>query len=171
MKKTLIALSALPGLLVSSPAQVVSDPNEGSRLTHDAVNGAFNLSWWGQTGRTYFIVQSDDLFTWNYVPVIESGVSEVIEWGFTTTAPKLFLRLKYTDVSTADPFADDFDVDGMNNWWEVRAELDPLAASDPAANPDGDEAANLQESLANTSPTDPAPVLTLSSPLGASLVP
>jgi len=171
MKKALIALSALFGLLVSSPAQVASDPNEGSRLTHDAVNGTFNLSWWGQTGRTYFIAQSDDLFTWSYVPVIESGASEVIEWGFTTTAPKLFLRLKYTDVSTADPFADDFDGDGMNNWWEVRAQLDPLVANDPNAHSDGDEATNLQESMANTSPTDAAPALTLNSPVGATLVP
>ena len=171
MKTTLIVLSTLFGLLSSSPAQVATDPNEGSRLTHDTVNGTFSLSWWGQTGRTYFVVQSDDLFTWNYVPLIESGESDVITWGFTSSAPKLFLRLRYTDVPTTDPFGDDFDGDGMNNWWEVRTLLDPLVANDPNANPDGDDATNLQESIANTSPTDPSPVLTLSIPVGATLVP
>jgi len=171
MKRPIVLLLALLGLVISAPAQTASDPNEGSWLTHDAANGTFNFSWWGLTGRTYFIQQSEDLLTWNYFSVIESGVGDVIAWGFTSSTGKLFLRLKYTDVVTSDPFADDFDGDGMNNWWELRVGLDPFLANDPNANPDGDDATNLQESIANTSPTDPAPVLTLSGPAGASLVP
>ena len=171
MNRTVLALSAWCGLAFSSLAQTASDLNEGSLLTQQPATGTYTYSWWGVTGRTYFIQQSEDLFTWNYLPLIESGAGQVISWGFSTSSSKLFLRLKYSDIVTGDPAGADFDGDGMSNFWEVRSGLDPLEWTDPFVNPDGDDATNLQEYVANTSPNDPAPVLTLAAPIGATLVP
>ena len=119
-------------------SQSDNDPNEGMHLTQDLVEDTFSLSWWGHPSRTYFIQQSEDLIHWNYIPVIEAGQNKVIEWGFATNADKLFLRLKYTDIVTADPFNDDFDSDGISNIHELTApaeiSLDPL---EPDSNSDG----------------------------------
>ncbi len=110
--------------------QTASDLNEGTRLTHDSVNDTWSFSWWGRTGRTYFIQQSDDLMSWQYIPIIEPGQEDVVEWGFATNADRLFMRLKYTDVPTLDPWGDDFDGDNIGNWDELLQESDPFATLD-----------------------------------------
>lgn len=131
-----LALAALAAVAPAPamPAQSALDPNEGVRLTPDpsVVNGQ-TVSWWGKAGRTYFIQQSDDLSLWNYLPVIEPGADQPTQWGFTSTAPRSFLRLRLSDVPTDDPFNADFDFDGVSNWDELAQGTDPLAALlDPA---------------------------------------
>ncbi len=116
-------------------AQDAGDPNEGTTLTPDGSSGTYLFSWWGRAGRSYFIQQSEDLQTWSYVPIIETGADQTIQWGFSSSTDKLFLRLKYTDVSTSDPFNDDFDGDGVSNWDELQQGSDPTNYySQPGAN-------------------------------------
>lgn len=122
-----LAFTALAGM---TRGQTASDLNEGSQLTHDPGTDAFSFSWWGRSGRTYFLQQSEDLASWQYLPLIEAGQEGIVQWGFSTNADRLFLRLKHTDIPTLDPLADDFDGDNISNWNELLQESDPLAALD-----------------------------------------
>ena len=153
--------------------QASTDPNEGSQFAQDPVTGVYNFSWWGRAGRTYFIQQSSDLATWTYLPVIESGAEQPIQWGFTSTTPQCFVRLNHTDIPTTDPFNADFNGDGLSNWQNLQQGSDPLAPPqmdtnglpinwelyyfgqtgvDPNADPDGDGLTNLQEYQLGTDP-------------------
>ena len=116
--------------ICTTTAQTASDPNEGSRLTYDSALGSYGFSWWGQPGRTYFIQHSDDLSAWEYLPLIESGTDTTLAWGFTSTTDRFFLRLRRSDIPTADPFTADFDGDHIGNWAELLQGTDPLSAVD-----------------------------------------
>lgn len=153
MRKLLLLLGAI-AFASSASAQSEGDPNEGSHITHDAFNGTFNFSWWGRPGNTYFIQHSDDLMTWEYVPIIESGAGETIEWGFTSSANTFFLRLKYTDEPTNDPALADFDRDGVGNMDELEQGTDPfhLADSDSDGLPDDWETFHANQFAAYPSP-------------------
>lgn len=119
-------------LPLSGFAQTSTDLNEGSILTHDAVNDIYVFAWWGKTDRTYFIQQSGNLTEWNYLPEIETGTAAVIQYGMSTNENKIFARLQYTDQSTTHPETDDFDGDGVSNIDEITmspVQGDPLDAS------------------------------------------
>ena len=98
-----------------------------------------------------------------------------IEWGFESNAPKFFLRLKFTDQPTDNPFTDDFDADHVTNFDELLAATDPFATADSdsdglpddweiknfanlsstaADDPDSDGLTNLQEFTYYSDPTD-----------------
>lgn len=137
MRRLILALFGV-ALLAGIPAvhaQGPADPNEGSRLIYDNANAIYRFSWWGKAGRTYFIQQSDDLSLWTYLPIIEPGTDQVKQWGFTSTAPKFFLRLKISDQTAADPYAADFDGDSVSNQEELNGGTNPLGIAD--ANHDG----------------------------------
>lgn len=140
-------LSAIP-----SHAQTAADVNEGSRLTPDAAAGAFTFSWWGRSGRTYFIQTSENLVTWTYVPVIESGAGTVIAWNFTSTGGRYFLRLRHTDAPTGgNPDTADFDGDSLTNWQEIfQFHTDPHSSDS-----DGDSYSDSAEIMNGTDPNDP----------------
>lgn len=128
---SLLILSAAL-LPLSGIAQTSTDLNEGSILTHDAVNDIYVFAWWGKTGRTYFIQQSVNLTEWNYLPEIESGAAAVIQYGMSTNEDKIFARLQHTDQFTTHPETDDFDGDGISNIDEITmspVQGDPLDAS------------------------------------------
>ena len=131
------------------------------------------MSWWGRAGRTYFIQVSEDLLTWTYLQVIEPGAGQPISWGLSSSAGALFVRLKYSDIPTNDPFGADFDGDGVSNWDELQRGTDPLSgldangdgipddwemlyfgttAIDPNGDDDGDGVTNRQEYLNGTNP-------------------
>lgn len=126
-------LLALGGTVL---AQTATDENEGSRLSYDSVTDAFTFSWWGKPGRHYFIQQSTELTagSWSYVPNIMTGQDAIEAWGFTTTGSRLFLRLKYSDASTLDPWNFDFDGDGVTAGQELTLGLDVFGGSIDANN-------------------------------------
>ena len=129
----------LTAVSLTSPilAQTAVDLNEGTRLMRNSIDNNWSFSWWGRLGRTYFIQQSHDLMSWQYIPVIELGQDRIAKWSFATDTDKLFMRLKYTDAATLDPWNDDFDEDGISNIHELTAPaelaLDPF---DPDSNKD-----------------------------------
>ena len=124
-------LSAIP-----VRAQTAADVNEGCRLTKDVETGGCSFAWWGKGARTYFIQHSDDLVTWTYLPLIESGAAAVTEYGFTSTAQKSFFRLRFSDAATGgNPETADFDGDHVGNMTELNQMTDPLGWTDV----DGDQ--------------------------------
>ena len=137
MKKVyrLVLASLLATALLSAPT--ADDLNEGLQVQENS-SGVFTLSWWGKAGFTYFIQQSEDLINWHYVPVIESGDDDVISWGFSSNAPRLFFKLRGTNALTnGDPNTADFDGDGLSNLDELENGLDPFSQTEgpPVAAP------------------------------------
>ncbi len=128
MKLLIPGALVLISAVISGNAQTASSPNQGASMVRGAANGLDAFSWWGAPGRTYFIQQSGDLTDWTYVPIIESGGAQVIQWGFLSNADRFFLRLRYSDQPTSDPFSADFDDDKVSNYDELLQGTDPLAA-------------------------------------------
>jgi len=143
MKPAIPTLLASLALVVLGHAQGFADPNEGTILTR-ASDGTCTLSWWGRAGKSYFIQQSNDLIRWKYLPVIEPGSDGVVETAFTSSAPRLFLRLLSADVPTDNPLTADFDADGLNNQAEVQCGTDPFA-NDAGLDFDSDGLTNAEE--------------------------
>ena len=182
----LFATIALPLL----PAQTATDLNEGLALQPLADEpGSYQVSWWGRAGRTYFLQHSFDLGApWSYFPIIETGRDGALSYGFASTAPRVFVRLRYLENTYADPYALDSDGDGLTNQEELTLETDPLSADtdgdglpdkwevdhgldpeDPAdalADPDGDGRPTAQEFLEGTDP-----ITADASPAGTGIAP
>jgi len=85
------------------------------------------LSWDGGVGESYFIQYSTDLIDWGYFPEIENGVGNY-QYNFSSTEPRLFVRVKSTDIPTSDPENADFDGDGLSNLFELTSspQTDPF---------------------------------------------
>lgn len=172
MKRSL-SLLALAGMASAIFAQA---PQPQAVLTPGTTN-TWNLDWEGIAGRTYFLQHSEDLVSWQYFPLIESGNDETLGWGFASSADKFFVRLRYTDQPTSNPDFADFDADGLSNWdeifiygtdpfnadsdgdgmpdgFEVQHYLNPSDASDASQDADGDGLTNLQEYDLGTDPNN-----------------
>jgi len=142
--KRFLSLFWLFALVGFAHAQGPNSPNSGLCITSGSAVGFFNISWWGVAANSYFIQQTDDLSigTWTYVPIYELGANQVISWGFSSTAPRFFVRLK-------------IDSDGqlMPDDWQMQyfgsTGVDPYA---PA--PSGNGMTNLAAFLAGVSPLD-----------------
>lgn len=172
MKRSL-SLLALAGMASAIFAQA---PQPQAVLTPGTDN-TWNLDWDGIAGRTYFLQHSEDLVSWQYFPLIESGNDETLGWGFASSADKFFVRLRYTDQPTSNPDFADFDADGLTNWdeifiygtdpfnpdsdgdgmpdgFEVQYYLNPSDASDASQDADEDGLTNLQEYDLGTDPNN-----------------
>lgn len=133
-------------------AQTSSDPNEGCRLVKETAAGQYTLSWWGKSGRTYFVQVSPDLETWHYLDHVVAGAGAVAAMGFETTDERFFLRLRYTDASNGgNPSAADFDADGIPSGWELDYGFDPFR-DEGFEDADGDAVPNVYEYANNTNP-------------------
>lgn len=129
-------------LVVNLLVPTISRADDQPQVTLSSVgNDSWLLTWSGVTGRTYFIQHSDDLVKWKYFPTIQSGTGSNLTWSFETSASRIFVRLRYTDRETWDPYYDDFDGDGLSNWDEVAYyNTDPFNPdSDGDGLSDGDE--------------------------------
>lgn len=105
---------------ILTPSNALAQASEQPQPTLSQTGTAsWSFDWNGITGRTYFIQYSHDLQAWAYFPTIQSGTGQPLAWAFDSTASKLFLRLRYTDQETYDPFYDDFDGDWISNWDEI----------------------------------------------------
>lgn len=131
-------------------AQTAKDPYEGVRVSADASTGAQVLTWWGRAGRTYFVQQSFDLLTWNFVPTVQSGADTVAGLNLSTLDMRQYWRVIYTDAPTGgNALTADFDGDGISNIDEVSA----VPATNPfLADSDWDGYTDLEESAAGTNP-------------------
>ena len=138
--RLLLACATLPAVWAS--AQTAAQPNDGSALAIDGATGAWTFSWWGASDRTYFIQHTEELGSptlWQFLPVIERGADAALHYSFWLSPPpvKFFLRLRHTDAPVADPYAADFDGDGIPNGWELEHGLDPFDATDAALSYNG----------------------------------
>ena len=105
-------------------AQTAADWNSGSQLIPSSVPGAYDFSWWGATGRTYFIQMSEDLKKWTYLNEIVPGTDAVEGLTFTHSGSRGFLRLISTDADTdGSAGGADFDGDGISNADELSGLL------------------------------------------------
>lgn len=126
MKRALLVLLLAPGLVATALSQTASEPNEGLRIQKTGAS-SYSLSWFGHQGRTYFVQHSGDLMNWLYFPdVIESGTNIPLGYGFSVSSPPRFFRLKHTAIPTANPYAADFDDDGLGSLDELQRGTDPL---------------------------------------------
>lgn len=171
-----IAISASLAAVLVTRAQTADEPNEGLRLAPDpAITNGYQVSWWGRTGRTYFLQRSEDLTgLWSYFPIIEFGQDAPLSYGFINASPLVFTRLTYLNQVVADPYNTDSDGDGLTNQqefdaktdpfktdtdgdglpgkWELDHGLNPRDPTDALTDPDGDGRATAQEFLEGTDP-------------------
>lgn len=157
-------------------AEAVTVPQ--TELAYDSSTTTYTLSWYGTASHTYFIQHSPDLFTWNTMPVIESGTNAALAWSIQINADKTFFRLLVSDLPTGgNPETADFDGDGIDNITEVNLGSNPISVDsdrdgmsdawehlhgfsltvpDATGDADGDGLSNLAEFLAGTNPTTAA---------------
>jgi len=129
--------SAVFMLLVASLRAQPADQPRLVRSEHDA---AWQLLWPSKPGRTYFPQQSQDLVHWQWAPAIIAGDGGPKQWTFPDPQTgHHFVRLRHTDIPTADPENDDFDGDTVPNLFEVQNGFDPFATRDENHNALPDE--------------------------------
>lgn len=147
MKRTLLI-----SMLALLPAFAGATPDPKPTLISLGTS-SWRFDWTGAAGYTWFIQWSEDLETWHYFPVIESG-TDFDYFEFSTSAERFFIRLKYTNVVSSD-----YDGDGLSNLFEVMNGLDPFSDDsdgdltlDGAEDEDLDGAVNTTEALSGTDP-------------------
>ena len=141
MKRLALIASVGMASAVLLTAQSPEEPNEGSQVHFDSANAAWRVKWWSKPGRTYFIQVSPDLQRpWEWLPEVLAGNDAIKQVVVGTNISRVFVRLRHSDIPTADPEAADFDGDGLGNKAEVESGADPFDTdSDDDDMPDGQE--------------------------------
>lgn len=128
MKSLSFACAAIGGSLAIVSADPVPQPQ--AKMTPSALAGWWDMEWQSIVVRTYFIQASENLTTWDYIPVIELGDGQPLAWQFQSSAARQFFRLSYTDIPTTDPDLEDFDGDGVSSIVELKVlDSDPLSGA------------------------------------------
>lgn len=145
MRKSLCS-TLLAGLMIPMAAQSQT-PAQNIDIDVDTA-GDINITWDGVNDRTYFMQWSTDLVNWTYFPTIEAGAGNPMSYGFNSTSPEFFVRLKYQDGEVYDVNNADFDNDGVVNSVEVANGTDPFNPdSDYDGTPDGPDPDPLDPSV------------------------
>ena len=150
-----------------------SPHNEGSEMVYDSITDTYTFSWMGLPGYYYFVQYSEDLENWEWVPIVEPGFGERIEYGFASNVDRFFLRLIYTFDPQAPVMQTDFNDTRVSTWDEIQLGTNPFVwvdstgnglpdawelyhfgelGVDPNDDPDGDGLTNYEEYLAGTDP-------------------
>ena len=118
--------------------------------------GGFNLLWPGKAGRTYFLQASEDLRQWVYLESLYAGTPGTMTEWVNSNGPRMFLRLRFTDIPSLDPEGDDFDGDGLSNADELTMGTDPFQPdTDGDGIPDGSDTTPLEADTIATASTQP----------------
>ncbi|MEO0509472.1 MAG: chitobiase/beta-hexosaminidase C-terminal domain-containing protein [Verrucomicrobiota bacterium] len=132
LKLPFFAASLLSFSFVSH-AQTANDLNMGLQVSPGSVSQSFTLSWFGESGYSYFVQNTPDLMAdWGWSPVIEKPTTDgAIHWNFTSANPSFFFRLqRVSNPEGSMLWRIDFDGDGMNNEIEYESSiLDPFVAN------------------------------------------
>jgi hypothetical protein len=115
-------------------AQFVAYPDEQPTIANGSAPNTLDVSWFGHSGRAYFIKQSSALETgvWSFLPVVEKGTNSTLSYLFSApgTGGRFFARTEIVPSSTSYPNNEDADGDKISNMDEIQAGLDPLTAVD-----------------------------------------
>lgn len=111
-----------------NPVDGAGEPQTMSIEQAALPDGGYNLFWPGIAGRTYFLQSSEDLRRWVYLDALYAGTATTMSEWFNTDAPRMFFRLRYTDIPSANPGTDDFDGDTIKNAIELINGTDPFKA-------------------------------------------
>ena len=124
-------IATLAGLLIGSSARLMANPAPQPPVDiSPGTASTMNADWQGVADRTYFFQCSFDLQSWMYAPFMEFSTG-THQYGFSSTAPKAFVRLKYVDTNAVTTLLEaqhsDFDGDGYSNDFELTVLFtDPL---------------------------------------------
>lgn len=119
-------------LFVSSAYPQLPDESPQLNAGYDPVADQMSmvLSWWADSGLTYFVETTTDLkSSWTYLPFVARGSDRVLANQFEFAGRTHFLRLHHTDATySGSPESADFDGDRVSNWDELTQGSDPFAA-------------------------------------------
>ena len=154
--------SILLAVAYGSSPMLFADPAPQPPVSFtEGTSGTWNMDWAGVTDRTYFLLGSQDLVSWDYAPMVEFGDGMKSFGMGTGGADKYFVRLQYTDdpgvTSLEEAREADFDMDGIPNYFEIIHGFNPTSTNgDEGAtgDPDGDGFGNLAEYQFGSDPDD-----------------
>jgi hypothetical protein len=141
MKRILVTLMSLLATLSLFGQQPVQPP-----VTAIYSGGNFQVTFSSVQGRSYFQHVSTDLQLWTILDEYIAGDGLTKVKTMTSSSPKMFYRLKYTDKPAADIGLTDFDGDGVATIYELlilntdplEANTDGLGANDGGGDSDND---------------------------------
>jgi hypothetical protein len=128
---TLAAMMLVP--LISWAQPTASSLNSGLRLTASST-GDFAAKWFGLDGHVYFLELSADLVEWSWVPIYEIGDDDALEYGFSTNADRLFLRLQFSDDPESELLSSIYNQGGISAWNQVQLGYNPFEWVDSTSN-------------------------------------
>lgn len=132
LSTSVVALLPNLGLGTGEPLTI----NPGTLSNHHII------SWWGEADQSYSIQYSLDLNDWNFLPVIEDGRNETIEYGIHAEGQKVFVRLAFSE-----------DADRLADNWEEEFQLNLLPDSEVEfSDTDGDGYLNVFEFFKDSDP-------------------
>lgn len=119
----------------TASAQFTAYPDETIAITHGSSPNTLALSWFGHTGRAYFVQYTPTLEnagSWTFLPVVEAGANATLTYGASAPGEngRFFARTVVQSSSSSNPSFEDFDGDKILSMDEIQAGLNPLVSTD-----------------------------------------
>ena len=126
--KTLLSIA----LLLAIPTSLwAGDQNQHEQFNFSSSpggHGSLRATWDAEAGYAFFVLFSDSLDRWTYLPFVTAGTDTERSLDIRSNATSLFLCLVGHPTTSMDPAAEDFDLDTIPTWMELD-----LLGSDPLA--------------------------------------